>query len=289
MSGAIIFLGFGEAAQTFAGDVRWRGDGARGYDIKMDAPALAVAKARDFARCDVRACASAREVIADASIVLSLVTADQAGTAARGAASHIARGALYFDMNSVAPATKVAAAAAIEARGGSYLDVAIMSPVKPAALASPLLVSGPSADAGVVALRALGFTSVRAVGAEVGRASLIKMVRSVAVKGVEAVTAECLLAAQAGGVVDEVMASLGESWGEQASYNLERVLVHGLRRAAEMREVAQTLRDLGVEPRMTHGAVAWHAELGALQISPAPIPLTEKLAAIDAAQRAEVA
>lgn len=287
MSGAISFLGFGEAAQTFVGDLRWRG-AAQGYDVKTEAPKLAAMKAEEFTRLGVRACNAASEAVANASIVLSLVTADQAGAAARAAASHLARGALYIDMNSVAPATKRAAAAAIEAQGGSYVDAAIMSPVKPAALAAPVLLSGAAADSAEDALLGLGFTSVRTVGAEVGRASLIKMVRSVMIKGVEAVTAECLLAAQAGGVVEEVIASLGETWKQQANYNLERVLVHGLRRAAEMQEVEQTLRDLGVEPRMTQGAGAWQGALGAFQISPAPISLTEKLAAIGAAQEAEV-
>lgn len=288
MSGAISFLGFGEAAQTFAGDERWRG-AARGYDVKTDAPKLATMKGEDFARLGVRACSSAPEAIADAPIVLSLVTADQAGAAARAAAPHIARGALYVDMNSVAPATKRAAADAIEAEGGSYVDAAIMSPVKPAALSAPVLVSGAAAEAAEHALRELGFTSVRTVGAEVGRASLIKMVRSVMIKGVEAVTAECLMAAQAGGVLDDVINALGDGWNQQANYRLERILVHGLRRAAEMQEVEHTLRDLGVAPRMTQGAVAWQGELGALQISPAPVSLTEKLAAIAAVHRADIA
>jgi 3-hydroxyisobutyrate dehydrogenase-like beta-hydroxyacid dehydrogenase len=288
MSGAISFLGFGEAAQTFAGDERWRG-AAQGYDVKTDAPALAAMKAEDFARLGVRVCGSAPEAIADAPIVLSLVTADQAGAAACAAARHIARGALYIDMNSVAPATKRTAADAIETEGGSYIDAAIMSPVKPAALDAPILISGPAAQAAERALRELGFTSVRKVGAEVGRASLIKMVRSVMIKGVEAVTAECLLAAHAGGVLDEAIASLGEAWSHQANYNLERALVHGLRRAAEMQEVEKTLDDLGVAPRMTQGAVVWQGELGALQISPAPISLAEKLVAISAVHRAETA
>lgn len=288
MSGTISFLGFGEAAQTFAADARWRGD-AQGYDIKTDLPGLVAAKVQDFTRHGVRDCRSLSEAIANAHTILSLVTADQAGAAAREAAPHIARGALYLDMNSVAPATKRAVAAVIDAQGASYVDAAIMSPVKPAALGAPILVSGAAADAAERALRTLGFMSVRSVGAEVGRASLIKMVRSVMIKGVEAVMVECLLAAQAGGVVDEVIASLGETWSEQANYNLERVLVHGLRRASEMQEVEQTLHDLGVEPRMTQGAVAWQGELGALRINPAPIPLTGKLAAIDAVQGAEVA
>ena len=48
----------------------------------------------------------------------------------------------------------------------------------------------------------------KAVEGPVGRASSIKMVRSIMVKGLEALTAECSLAAAAAGVSEEVFPSL---------------------------------------------------------------------------------
>ncbi|RZJ99443.1 MAG: DUF1932 domain-containing protein, partial [Novosphingobium sp.] len=88
----------------------------------------------------------------------------------------------------------------------------------------------------------------------------IKMIRSVMVKGLEALTAEMMLGAEAADVTDEVLASLDASekprpWAERAAYNLERMATHGLRRAAEMEESAKTLSALGVEPIMTAGTV----------------------------------
>ena len=76
------------------------------------------------------------------------------------------------------------------------------------------------------------------------------MLRSVMVKGIEALTAECFLAARKAGVADEVAASLdaswpGTDWAARADYNLGRMREHGLRRAAEMEEVAATLEALG--------------------------------------------
>ena len=80
------------------------------------------------------------------------------------------------------------------------------------------------------------------------------------VKGLEALSWECAAAAQAAGVLDEVMASLDASekplkWAERIAYNRERMETHGLRRAAEMEESARTLDGLGVEPVMTRGTV----------------------------------
>jgi 3-hydroxyisobutyrate dehydrogenase-like beta-hydroxyacid dehydrogenase len=145
----------------------------------------------------------------------------------------------------------------------------VLAPVEPLALGVPLLLSGPDAEAGRAALAELGFTNLRVVCDQVGRASAIKMIRSVMVKGIEALTAEMMLAADAAGVADEVLASLDasdkpQSWTEKAAYNLERMHHHGLRRAAEMEEVAKTLTSLGIEPLMTAGTVRRQREMAGM-------------------------
>jgi hypothetical protein len=67
-----------------------------------------------------------------------------------------------------------------------------------------------------------------------------------------------------------VLASLQETfpgidWEKLAGYMLERVVSHGQRRAAEMREVSETLRSIGMEPTMAAATAArqqWLADLG---------------------------
>lgn len=248
-------IGFGEAGQAFAA---MRVARIRAYDIDKSA-----AKQADYARCGVEGCPDLADALADATVILSVVTADQALAAAEQAAPHIAPGAFYFDMNSVAPDTKRAAASRIAAAGGRYIDVAVMAPVLPARLSVPLLVSGSEADAAATVLAALGFTDARVLGGDVGRASTVKMVRSVMVKGIEALTAEMMLAARAAGVTNDVLASLGDGWTDKAAYNLERMATHGPRRAAEMEEAAKTLAALGVEPVMTRGTIVRQRDMAA--------------------------
>jgi 3-hydroxyisobutyrate dehydrogenase-like beta-hydroxyacid dehydrogenase len=252
MAQSVSIIGFGEAGQTFAVAGGW-GANARAFDLRDMVDAYACA--------GVTGCVDSAAAISGADCVLSLVTADQALSAAEISAKAIAQGALYFDMNSVAPDTKRSAAKLVEAAGGRYIDVAIMAPVDPARLAVPLLLSGPHAEAGATMLQALGFANVRALGGEVGQASAIKMIRSVMVKGIEALTAEMMLAADKAGVTDEVLASLGGDWIQKAAYNLERMTTHGLRRAAEMEEVAKTLTALGVEPLLTTGTIVRQREM----------------------------
>lgn len=253
----IALVGFGEAGSTFAAAAGW-GASARGWDIVIERR-----RAMDVA--GISACENPADALAGAQLVLSLVTADQALAAARQYAPFLPANAVWCDMNSVAPDTKRAAAEVVEAVGGRYVDVAVLSPVDPARLAVPLLLAGKTSAEAEVVLRTAGFTNVCVVSDEVGKASAIKMIRSVMVKGMEALTAEMMLAATRAGVADEVLASLDASekslpWRERAEYNVERMVTHGLRRAAEMEESAKTLVALGVEPIMTSGTVCRQRE-----------------------------
>ncbi len=280
----VAVIGFGEAGRTFASAGGWT-DRVRAYDRLTDAAAGRADKLADFAACGVQGCDTPSQAIEAVGAILSLVTADQALAVAIEAAGFIAPGALFMDLNSVAPETKRAGARAIEAAGGRYVDVAVMSPVQPAALAAPLLISGAAAEAASDLLASLGFVSVRTVGAQVGRASSIKMIRSVVIKGVEALSAECVLAADRAGVLDEVLASLdaswpGADWGRRADYNLDRMMVHGARRSAEMQEVVRTLDDLGVGSDMSRGTVMRQAAIGALGVKSPPEGLAAKIAAV---------
>ncbi len=252
MKSTIALIGFGEAGSTFARAGQWD-EGACAFDIAEDRQSV-------MEQCGVTCAASAEEALANAQIVLSLVTADSAPVVARDYAAFLPKGAIWCDMNSVAPETKREAAKSVEAAGGHYVDVAVMAPVDPKALTVPLLLAGDAADEAMALLNALGFHNTRIVGTEIGRASAIKMVRSVMVKGLEALSFECAAAADAAGVFEEVMTSLDASektipWAERVAYNRERMETHGLRRAAEMEESAKTLLGLGVDPLMTRGTI----------------------------------
>lgn len=287
MTFSVCFLGFGEAGQTFAGDARWRG-AAIGFDIKTDDPPQRAAKLADFERCGVSASAQI-DAAALAPVVLSLVTADEAHRVAIQASDTLSRGTLFVDMNSVAPDRKRASAHAVTGAGGRYVDAAVMAPVQPAGLGVPVLLSGPDAEASEAALCELGFTNVRVIGDTVGQASAIKMIRSVMIKGMEALTAECILAANRAGVTGEVLGSLGGDWAEKVNYNLDRMLVHGLRRAAEMEQVHATLEGLGAASPMTGATLIHQRALGQLGLNPPPPSLEEKLEAISRKRKANAA
>ncbi len=280
----IAFIGFGEAAQAFVSG--W-GDKPPGpisaFDIKTNTDASRVAKLADYAACRVRGDNTLADALQDADIVFSVVTAGNAQAAASQAAGLFPRGALFFDMNSVVPDTKRANAKAIEAAGGRYVDVGVMAPVYPAQLRVPMLLAGPHAAQATETMRSIGFNT-RCVGDDVGKAAAVKIIRSIMVKGMEAVTAECVLAAFAAGVEDEVMASLTATWSnaampERADYNLDRMMVHGRRRAEEMRAATEMAKSLGLGGGMSASTAHWQDRIGELEL-PADGDLRDKVAAI---------
>jgi 3-hydroxyisobutyrate dehydrogenase-like beta-hydroxyacid dehydrogenase len=86
-------------------------------------------------------------------------------------------------------------------------------------------------------------------------ASAIKMCRSVMIKGLEALVIESYTTARAYGVEDHVLPTMAETfpsidWQQTGAYFFSRVVQHGQRRAEEMREAANTVKEAGFEPIM---------------------------------------
>jgi 3-hydroxyisobutyrate dehydrogenase-like beta-hydroxyacid dehydrogenase len=173
----------------------------------------------------------------------------------------------YLDINSVSPGRKQETARLLAGKA-RYVDVAVVAAIHPKRHRTPLLIAGPQAEAIAPLLREMEM-HLDVVGAAIGAAAAIKMIRSVMIKGIEALTLECFLAAARAGVLDEVTASLknnypGLDWARLSEYNLERMASHGERRAAEMEESAATLRELGLDPLMVDATVQRQREMGAV-------------------------
>ena len=263
----ISFIGFGEAGQAIASGFRDAGvERIVAWDILFPEQAGAPLKAAGEA-IGVRAAASAADAVREADLVISAVTAASSVDAARSVAPYLNNNPYYLDINSVSPGRKQETAKLLGARA-RYVDIAVVAAIHPARHRTPLLIAGPHAEEVSPLLRELEM-QLSVVGPETGSAAAIKMIRSVMIKGIEALTLECFLAAARAGVLDEVTTSLKNNyptldWGQIADYNLERMASHGARRAAEMEESAATLRELGLDPLMVESTVARQREMGAI-------------------------
>ncbi len=261
----VSFIGFGEAGQAIASGLRESGiERIAAWDILFPMPEGARLKAAGET-FGVRLAASAADAVSETDMIISAVTAASSLEAARSVAPHLSGNPYYLDINSVSPGRKQDTAKLLTDKA-RYIDVAVVAPIHPKRHRTPLLVAGPHAEAVSPLLREMEM-ELKVVGDSIGAAAAIKMIRSVMIKGIEALTLECFLAASRAGVLDEVTASLknnypGLDWARLSEYNLERMASHGERRAAEMEESAATLRELGLDPLMVDATVMRQREMG---------------------------
>ena len=260
-------VGYGEVGRILAEDLRAQGVAVVAYDLKLDG--AQAGPLRDHAATHgVALAASHAELAARADFIVSAVTASQAVPVAAACASSVKRGAWFLDFNSASPGAKRRAAALIDAAGGSYVEGAVMTSIPPYRIKVPLLLGGSGAKELAPLLATLGFDA-KVASEKLGAASATKMCRSVMIKGLEAMVVESFTTARAYGVEDAVIASLKETfpaidWEKQGAYFFQRVIEHGRRRSEEVREVAQTVREIGLEPWSASGTAerqAWVADL----------------------------
>lgn len=249
---AIAFIGFGEVGQTFSrGLLANEGVAIRAYDLLFgsEAGSRLEAAAQELG---VARAASAQEACAGATFVFSAVTADRAEVVASEAAAWLKPGQVFVDVNSAAPSTKQRAAQAVTASGADYVEAAVMAPVLKPGLKVAILAGGPQAQAASEALNRLGM-NLTPVSEVYGRASAMKLCRSIVIKGLEALMVDCAAACEAWDVKDPVFASLNATFPSIDFHALaadmrERVATHGVRRSAEMREAAEMLGVAGLHP-----------------------------------------
>lgn len=263
----IAMIGFGEAARAF---VRGWGDRVAGrlaaHDIKCADGAARPAMEAAAAALGLDCHAAPAAALGTASIVFCLVTADRRWPPPRRLPRTCRKARSGWT------AIRARPAASAPPRRSSRRPAGAMSTWRSwhrcTRRCTASLLSGPHAEDAQAVLAGLDM-NVRVAGGRIGDASSIKMLRSVMIKGFEALTAECLLAAHRAGVEEAVLASLqasdpGWDWAKRGAYDLERMLVHGARRAAEMREAAATLREPACRIAWPPRPPTWQDEIAAL-------------------------
>lgn len=254
---SIGLIGYGEVGKTFSAGLKAPSGVARmsAWDLKFVHPTFKDVELVHAAHAGVQACLSMQALCGSSELVISAVTASSTLAVAQEAAQHLRAGSVFLDLNSASPGTKQQCAALIEHRGAHYVEAGVMTSVPPYGIKTPMLLGGPLAAALAPLLVSWGMDA-KAISDKLGVASAIKMCRSVMIKGLEALVIESYTTARAYGVEDHVLPTLAETfpsidWAQTGSYFFSRVVQHGQRRAEEMREAANTVKEAGFEPLMT--------------------------------------
>jgi 3-hydroxyisobutyrate dehydrogenase-like beta-hydroxyacid dehydrogenase len=249
-------IGYGEVGKTFACGLLGQAGVSKSsaWDLQFMAPATQAKELAHAHAAGVSAVLSMQALCETSDLIIAAVTASNALTVAQQAAAHLQPGSYFLDLNSASPTTKQHCAALINQAGGKYVEAGVMTSVPPYGIKVPMLLGGEHAAGLALILQSWGMDA-KPVSEKLGVASAIKMSRSVMIKGLEALLIESYATARAYGVEDQVLPTLQETfpginWSEQGAYLFSRVVQHGQRRAEEMREAANTVRDAGFEPWM---------------------------------------
>lgn len=251
----IGMLGYGEVGKIFSAGLQSKVASTAAWDLKFAAPAARAAELAHAAKAGIAARDSMQALCAGVDLLISAVTASNTLAVAREAARHIQPGTVFLDLNSASPGTKQQAAELIDGARAVYVEAGVMTSAPPYGIRVPMLLGGARAAELAAVLQGWGMDA-RAVSDKLGVASAIKMCRSVMIKGLEALVIESYATARAYGVEDHVIPTLQETfpsidWQQQGAYFFSRVVQHGQRRAEEMREAANTVREAGFGPTMS--------------------------------------
>ncbi len=266
------FIGFGELGSSLAEGLAHSGaHRLRAYAPERSQPVAAAVVVEDrLRRSGVSRCASLQETVADASVVLSVVPASASRSVVERCAALLDPGAYYVDLAPAPLVDKQAGAALVAQAGALYVDAAVLGTVAVSGFEVPILASGPGALGWQTLVNPEGLM-VEAVDAPAGHATLLKLLRSVYMKGRDALIVEMMLAARHYGLEDRILESI-QGPGEQVPFAAlaERVLcalaVHAERRAEELLASSEVVRAAGIDPLSTRASAEVLHRLAALEL-----------------------
>jgi 3-hydroxyisobutyrate dehydrogenase len=294
----IALLGFGEAGSAIArglcSEGGWRGTPRPGdnaprrviaIDTALDQDARGTALGKEARRLNVSIDGRYTAALSDADLVICAVQGEHALEAAEAAAPLLKKGAHYLDLCTVTGRLSDEDRGHIEAAGGRYIDIAVMGGFFKSGIKAPMLVAGEDVERVVTWMNASGFEA-KVLGPKPGSASSVKMIRSVLIKGVEALGVEAYVTAERQGILKEVMGCMNDvdqiGFAKFVGTLVQTHIVHAHRRWEEMGLVAQTLRETGVDPLMSEVIERSHRRTVEAGIAPADgkVPTLEEALAI---------
>ena len=173
---------------------------------------------------------------------------------------HAAKGALIADFSTAAPADKRQASVEATQVEIKFVDVVIMGAIALLGAQTPLLCAGKHSNDVVGVLQKLGAPLQVLEAATPGDAAALKLLRTIFTKGLEALTVECLVAAEYHGVREklyEVLSDIDKTpFREFVDMLLRTHVIHACRRRHEVVEAANQLSLEGLPVQVLPGVEA---------------------------------
>lgn len=250
----IGFIGFGQVALTLSRALIAHGAHIFAYDILLEQAGGRELLQKRAEGLDVCFC-TLSEMLVCVDDVLCTAATHVAVEIAGQCAPLLRSDQIYLDLNSTAPAVKVAIDRIVDRSPADFVEGAILGAVGTGGPRVRILVCGGRGLEIADRLNQLGL-NLCFYSDEIGQASTFKMLRSIFSKGLEALLIEFLVAAKRAGIEnklwDEVVGLMRRHpFKETAANWVQTHCVAYERRYHEMVQVTRTMREMGIEPVMT--------------------------------------
>jgi 3-hydroxyisobutyrate dehydrogenase-like beta-hydroxyacid dehydrogenase len=261
-------VGYGEIGSTLGKGLRGAGlQTITCYDkYAFDGPYADLIQSR-AKEAGVKLVRSNQELADAADLIFSVTPGSASLESAAAFAPCLTRRHIFSDFASATPKIKKGVAERL-GRTGALLGDGSIEGTPLQGYSMRMLSSGPSGERVRDHLVPWGM-QIEFVGQDLGRASGIKILRSVLIKGIEALTDEMLLAARHYGIDEIVLASasktLARPWMDTVHSLTPSGVIHAKRRAEELEMSAEAVQDAGIEPIMARAIAArlrWKEALG---------------------------
>ena len=261
-------VGYGEIGSTLGKGLRGAGlEQVACYDkYAFDGPYASLIQERAKA-AGVTLVHSNKELAEAADLIISVTPGVSSAESADAFASVLDKRHTFLDFASATPKVKYGVADRLAGTGALLGDGSIMGTPKNG-YSMHMLSSGPAGKRVVDLLVPWGM-SIDYVGEKLGTASGIKILRSVLIKGIEALTDEMLLAARHYGLDEAVLASASKTLTRPFMDTVESLtpsgVIHAKRRSEEVEMAAEAVTDAGIDAIMTRATAArlrWKEGLG---------------------------
>jgi 3-hydroxyisobutyrate dehydrogenase-like beta-hydroxyacid dehydrogenase len=269
----IAFVGFGEVASAFCGALASRGATISAYDVLLDQPG-GLERLKTRAGSTLVEFKALAQALSGADYVFSTVTTSVATRAAQLCAAQLRGGQRYLDLNATDAGVKLEISRIVSDAGAAFVEGALLGAVGVTGARTEILLGGAHARRAEHELKGQLGLNARFYSEEIGKASTFKMLRSVFSKGMEALLIEFLVAGERAGMRDDLWSEVSGLFANQSfdKVALNWVRTHGgahARRYHEVRQVAEVLRGLGIEPTITSATERFFERSGELGLTAA--------------------
>jgi 3-hydroxyisobutyrate dehydrogenase-like beta-hydroxyacid dehydrogenase len=188
------------------------------------------------------------------TVIVSVCPPHAAEELAHRVLAHSFQG-FYLDVNAISPQRAVRIGKAMREAGAEFVDGGIIGEPAWEPQKTWLYLSGEKAQEASTCFSG-GPLETAVIGAEVGKASALKMCYAAYTKGTTALLCAILATAEVLGVRQELATQWSRDWsnfGEQSGQRVRKVTAKAWRFAGEMAEIAATFREAGL-PGEFHAA-----------------------------------